>query len=517
MSRLVPSAAYVSKVSVPQVKSLKPLLRHCGDLAGLQPGVNEKRFAFVLGTLLLSIALTGCVHYQPQPLNAAKQADDFESRRLDDDGLRTFIGKNLGREPAHWPPQRWNLELLTLAAYYFHPSLDLARAQWRVAEAAAISAGARPNPTVSFAPGFTANSPAGLTPWLMAAGFDWPVETAGKRGLRVTQAQHLVRMARFNLVTAAWQVRAKVRDHLAAYRFAGAQAGTLGEKARLQQEIVTKLEERLQAGEISLPEVTPARVALGKLKSELGVARENEAEAAARLAEAVGISQRVLTNALKEMTLYTPQLSDAQLAEAKQRALLNRTDLLAALADYDAGETGLRLEIAKQYPDVRLSPGYEYDQGLNKWRLGLSLELPVLNRNQGPIAEAKARRDEAAARFTELQAKVISEIDAAAQNFQQTRQRHFEMLPTINAELKHEHALEAQVRAGAADALDLLSVKLERLNGVALLEEAGHGSEMALGRLEDAMQQLLEVRAGIIAPAPPAYLEINPREEMAKP
>ena len=475
-----------------------------------------KRWAIILTALVL----TGCVHYQPRSLDAAKRADDFEARRLDGDGLRTFIGKNLGHELAPWPPQRWDLEQLTLAAYYFHPSLDVARAQWRVAEGAAISAGARPNPTVSFAPGFTANSPAGISPWLMAVGFDWPVETAGKRNLRVMQAQHLVRVTRLNLITVAWQVRAKVRDNLTAYRFAGAQTGTLGEKVGLQKEIVTKLEARLKAGAISLLEVTPARVMLGKLESDLGVAHENEADAAARLAEAIGIPLHVFSSATKEMMLYTPQLSDAQLAEAKQRALLNRSDLLAALAEYDASEVALRLEIAKQYPDVRLSPGYEYDQGANKWRLGLSLELPVLNRNQGPIAAAKAKRDESVARFTELQAKVISEIDAATQSFQQTRRRHLDLIPTVNAEMNHEHAMEAQVRAGAAEPLDLLSVRLERLNGVALLEESGHRSEVAFGQLEDAVQSCmvgLEQRKVVIAPAPPEHLEINPRQEEDQP
>ena len=53
-------------------------------------------------------------------------------RTLDEPGLRDFIEKNLGRELDEWPPKRWNLELLTLAAYYFQPSLDVARAQWRM-------------------------------------------------------------------------------------------------------------------------------------------------------------------------------------------------------------------------------------------------------------------------------------------------------------------------------------------------------------------------------------------------
>ena len=59
-----------------------------------------------------------------------------------------------------------------------------------------------------------------------------------------------------------------------------------------------------------------------------------------------------------------------------------------ALADYAASQSALQLEIAKQYPDLHLGPGYELDQTDNKWSLGISLDLPILNHNQGPVAEA---------------------------------------------------------------------------------------------------------------------------------
>ena len=62
--------------------------------------------------------------------------------------------------------------------------------------------------------------------------------------------------------------------------------------------------------------------------------------------------------------------------------------MLAALDAYAASEAALRLELARQYPDLHLGTGYQFDQGQNKWGLGLSLELPVMNRNEGPIAEA---------------------------------------------------------------------------------------------------------------------------------
>ena len=83
----------------------------------------------------------------------------------------------------------------------------------------------------------------------------------------------------------------------------------------------------------------------------------------------------------------------------RRLAALNRSDILGALADYAASQSALQLEIARQFPDMHIGPGYLLDQTDNKWTLGATLTLPVLNQNQGAIAEAKARREEMAARF----------------------------------------------------------------------------------------------------------------------
>lgn len=80
--------------------------------------------------------------------------------------------------------------------------------------------------------------------------------------------------------------------------------------------------------------------------------------------------------------------------------MLNRLDLRRALADYAASEAALQLELAKQYPNVHLGPGYVFEEGDNKFQIGVSVALPVLNRNEGPIAEVRARREEAGAKFS---------------------------------------------------------------------------------------------------------------------
>src|SRR5437016_6324751 len=81
-----------------------------------------------------------------------------------------------------------------------------------------------------------------------------------------------------------------------------------------------------------------ARVALSRSEGELRVVRANEADATGQLAAAVGVPLSVLRDVPKFLAHQKAHISDARFAEAKQHALLNRSDLLAALAEYDASE-----------------------------------------------------------------------------------------------------------------------------------------------------------------------------------
>ena len=176
-------------------------------------------------------------------------------------------------------------------------------------------------------------------------------------------------------------------------------------------------------------------------------------------------------------------------AEIRQQALLGRADILGALADYAAAEAALQLEIAKQYPDVHFSPGYEFDQGDNKWSLGLTVELPVLNHNQGPVAEAIAKRAEAAAQFNALQAKVLAEVDSAVESFHATENSLTGLQALADEQAKSRDAIDAQLKAGAAAPLDLLNAQLVFATAEAVLLDALIKLQQSLAALEDAVQR----------------------------
>src|SRR5712671_3593682 len=106
---------------------------------------------------------------------------------------------------------------------------------------------------------------------------------------------------------------------------------------------------------------------------------------------------------------FSPRQQSLSPAEIQRLALLNRIDLRRQLAQYAAADEALKLEIGKQYPDIDISGGYTWEGGENIFELGPSAVLPVFNQNQGPIAEAEARRREVAAQFLAMQAGIIEQ------------------------------------------------------------------------------------------------------------
>ena len=241
-----------------------------------------------------------------------------------------------------------------------------------------------------------------------------------------------------------------------------------------------------------VPDLTLAQITLNRTRQDLGDARAQQAGTRSRLAEALGLSQEALEGLTFDADFSTRDANELTSAQARHVALRSRADILAALADYAAAEAGLQLEIARQYPDLHLGPGYAWNSGNagdNEWSLGLTVDLPILDQNQGPIAEAEARRKLAAAKFIELQSRVIGEIDRGVADFQLAREQVRSGRELIAAEQQQQQSAEAQLHAGAGDPLDLLAAQLEVANAQLSQLDSEMKLQSAIGALEDALQR----------------------------
>ncbi len=458
-----------------------------------------------LSTLVL--ALAGCVTMRPHPISPAESLSSFESRTLDNSGLRAFLEKNLGRRIDPWPPRAWNFDMLTLTAFYYHPDIDVARAQWESTRAGEVSAGVRPTPDISLNSARRRDAQ-DLSPWTLTYVLTQPIETAGKRGIRITQAKEASESSRWNLAATAWRVRSRLRKTLLDLQKVSQAEEILGRERQIREEIERQIE--TQGGGMSQLTVSQARIALNETLLSFHDAAGKRRSLEVELAGAIGVPPAALDAVVPDFSEFDspPEMSDSFLRAARLSALLNRADILAALSDYAAAESALKLEIAKQYPDVQIGPGYEWDQGNRKWLLGISLPVSMSIRQKGEIAGSVARRRESAARFTAIQAGILGEIDRASAAYRASLEKLQAARDLWDKQKTHQQILKERLHAGESGRFTLLNAQLVVTSSEFLYAEAFAEMQNALGVLEDAVQRPLD-HASLIPEVP----EKNPRPD----
>lgn len=440
------------------------------------------------GALLAAALLASCgvQPYRAAPLAPESSASAFASRNLSDPGLKAYEAAHLGAAAAPWPPASWNLRTLDLAALYFNPQLAEARAQVAESQAQLTTAGVRPNPTLGITPGIP-------SPYLLTLDLSFPIETAGKRRYRVESARNSLRASELDLAAAAWNIRVGVRAALVDYLIDAKNLELLRAEADIREKQMRLLDRMSALGEIPGLEADNARMEHSRARAALGAGEQQSLQAAAQLAAAIGIP----ASALEGVSISWPQLEtppaieSLQTAKIRREAVLNRLSLRSALARYAAAESHLQLEIARQYPDIDLGPGYTYEERQSYFTLGFASVVPVLDRNRGPIAEAHAQREQAAAAFLTLQTQVIQKSESSLELYAAALQQL--ALAEHLAELAdgRRRAMGAAVRAGEQISLELDDAEIEYSAAArARLEALGH-AQRALGELEDAVERPL--------------------------
>ncbi len=413
---------------------------------------------------LLASACTPYAHFKAQPLDAAASAARLSERHL--------AGKT------------WTLASLTDEAVKHHPDIAVARAKYATAVAAIRTASERPNPTLAVAPQVVTP----FTKWIAGTygvDFDWTFETAGKRSKRALVAHALVRAAAADVIGATWKVRSAVRKAYLEVYASEARATLFADAIAQQDELLKALNDRIKAGSESRSATTQARLLQAQMKLLAAESAKLAAVARASLSEALGMSLQGIAGAHFSFAAF--ETSSAS-APSKQKALSHRADVLAALADYAAAEATLRLEIAKQYPDLHLNPGYQLDAGENKWTLGIGLTLPFLNHNQGAVGDAEAKRKESAAMFNAVQAKVLAEYDRAAAGLAAAKAKLATTDELLTEQAEQIAGEERLFKAGSGDRTALLSAKVERATTLTARIDALADIQAAIGALEEATQ-----------------------------
>lgn len=436
--------------------------------------------------LCLVLACAACVRYQPRPLDPGAHPAAVLRRDLGDSALVAAVARFADRPEAN----RWTDRQLALAALRLRSDLRRLRAEWRAAAAAVRTARQRPGIGVQ---GDVERRVGGRhegSPWVVELAGLFRLELGGKRGARVQAARAGVALAESRLVGSARAAALETRLAAAALVHATADAEDARDEVRALESVHAL--ERARFAEAALGASELARTSTEIQNARLALAEAEHAVLGARaaLAAAVALPTRGLDSLVPmlEPPVGCASLDSVGLAALAEGALERRHEIATALGEYAVAESRLRLEVARQFPDLELGPGFVWDQGVNRWALAFALPALLGSRNRGPIGEAEAAREVAGLRVAEVQDSILADVDMAAQRCRgaalelaaadsvvsaaerlHRREREaYERGETSSLEPARAELLllrAARARRGAERRLALASIELERAAG----------------------------------------------------
>ncbi len=392
--------------------------------------------------------------------------------------------------------KEWDLETLTLSALFFHSKFDVAKEKLALANLDTARAGIKNTPTINADFARSDQSNGDISPWSYGLSFDIPINTNNKREIRIENAQINTDIVRLDIAETAWQQRNQIAMDLVNYHQNLATTQLLQEAVNIQTNITSMLEKRVVAGIASRTELSHATLLLLGTKHDLNnhLAATNLIET--RLAAHVGLTpEKFSTFKIKSLNIDTELEHQGHLLDQhftfQENALLNRIDIRRSIAAYAKAEAELKLEAAKQIPDISLSPGFLFEFGDRIWSLGFSSLLNMFQNNHVMIERAKQLRALEGAAFENLQAKVIADVNVAYAEYLSAKQSLNQTEQALSEQNRQEQKMQKQFDAGLIGKLDLFGYKINTLTVKKQYITSQFKLLQAVHKIEDVMQKPL--------------------------
>lgn len=286
---------------------------------------------------------------------------------------------------------------------------------------------------------------------------DQTIELGNKRRARVALAQEAAGLARIESAARRQAIRADViaayHDVLGAgHRLALAQA--LTGVARKTVDVAGK---RVAAGKISPIDETRARLAAVDATTAFAQATAAQAIARTRLGALIGRPSATIVLADDSDRLPDAEPLAVLLARAGDAAAIRR-----ARGQVSARQAQVDVERAARVPDVTLSVGTKRDDQIGRRQavVGLSMPLPLFNRNEDALRAALRRTDQAGEELAAARVEMAAALTAAHTRYEAARNEVLLLRRDVvpNAQAAYEQTLKG-FEYGKFSFLDVLDAQ----------------------------------------------------------
>ena len=355
-------------------------------------------FAVLIGVIALAGCATG---YHRKPLVDRRILEDLQNISLEALKPSPAPAKTesvSGNAAGFDPKKGLSPEDAVLVAEYLNPSIRAFRAARGVAEGELISARLVANPQLQLNLLHIQNFTRSLATAGIAGGISWLPPRPGERDARIRRAQAHLDQVRAEISVEEWNLAAEVRKAYFA-ALALEREKQLAEVAlKLQERVLQFYQDKYNLGDAPRLDLNLARLSYGDTVREQRAVINEAGRALQSLNRLLGLPPTYPTTLQAPIERLDYKPVNADLPSLEVQMLTEQPELQAAKQEYEQAEQSVRIARYQRWPWFTAGPAadradVESGSLINKLGLGLGLDLPIANFNQGEIQRTEAERD----------------------------------------------------------------------------------------------------------------------------
>ncbi len=362
----------------------------------------------------------------------------------------------------------WNTDNLLASLYFYNTKIKTAERQYQTIKSEEVIAKFRPQSSLGIEVGSGNGANDDLSKDVEGLGVMFPLETANKRLIRYEIALNTSQSAYEDYRLLSWNERLTLINALTQYAFNIKKINAVKNELFSRQSVYLMTKKRFETGIEDNIQLQQSKIALQITENTLKNLQLNQLNIRKQIAQNAGIkiqhleknpilADDIINNLMSKMET----INDQDLSLTRDQAIQSRIDLRRDLADYAKAEANLKLEVAKQYPDIKFSPAYLYDFGDKIWTLGISTLIPNLEKNKALITKAENFRESESSRIIDLQLTISNEIDTLLSYLSDSSEKY------MNAKVLHDEkelllvSLEKKFNNGILSRFELEQEKIK--------------------------------------------------------
>ncbi len=420
------------------------------------------RSVILRGLILLPVLLPGCILCaQSTPREGSPVIAPLEQKATNTVPEAPVPQVTAGITPVAGA----NVTPLTLAAAIAmamrnNPRLEEASAITRRAAGAALAARAYSNPSLEVFEGQQYAKPVatpGIPGLLQHYAAYQTIEIPVERHTRQRAAQSGIASSRFGEQAVTLSVVADTKHAFYNALRRREEIEHARENLQLVQDLRRRVEVSVNVGEEGRLELTRAEAELGRAQFSVSSAQLEYANAIALLRVTIAGS---LDANLDPQGEFEPRISLPPLKQLREQIMQKHPVIAQSQADIDTAIATLDHERALRIPQPVAFAEYENQPDLSFWRVGFTVPIPLWNRRQGQIAEAKATISQSASVLYKRNLELVSALERAYEQYQLADQQVTSLESgSLRAAVSAVDAAKAAYRFGERGIVEVLDAQ----------------------------------------------------------